>query len=144
MFYRYRNQFTEISFTLNLILLGILIINALHYIFIGRNQNLLPVGNLILEEKDIILNDEKIPVSNIKEIRFIGNDIKDDFRGFFSKGTNNKLIIKLKNSKEKSVHFLQTKENKLNRKKNILELYRNKGILSTANFQNILNNTNYY
>lgn len=144
MFYRYRNQFTEISFTLNLILLGILIINALHYIFIGRNQNLSPIGNLILEEKDIILNDEKIPVSDIKEIRFIGNDIKGDFRGFFSKGTNNKLIIKLKNSEEKSVHFLQTKENKLNRKKNILELYRNKGILSTANFQNILNNTNYY
>ncbi|PIE50270.1 MAG: hypothetical protein CSA38_04265 [Flavobacteriales bacterium] len=143
-FYRYRNQFAEISFALNLGLVAMLVINAIHYIFLSKNKSTEFYGELSLEKEQIILNGEEIPLSEIKDIRLKGNDIKGDFRGYISKGTNNEIIIKLKNGKERSAFFQQTKTNKLKNHRSILEVYRNKSILSTANLQNILNNTNYY
>lgn len=144
MYYYYKDTLLEYSFNANLVVITMLIINIFYYVFFrGRNKRKF-IGVLELKENAILLNEKTFNLDEIKEIRFKGNDIKGEFRGSISNGTHNEVIINLKDSNKISYFFEQTKEEKLKDKKVILEHYNKLGILSTANLQNILANTNYY
>ena len=92
-----------------------------------------------------ITADEMIySLEHIKNIRFIGNDIKGEFRGFISKGTGNEMILSLEGDIEKKFYFEQTSSNRLRDQKEILEGYVTQNKLSKTNFEMIMNNTNYY
>lgn len=141
--YRYKDSLLERSFIFIVGLIVLFLIRVVYYIFSkGKNKNL--EGILKLSENDIELNSKKYPLAEIKHLRFIGNDVKGDFRGYISKGTNNEIVLSLKNGEEISSVFEQTSENQLKNSENLLFIYRSKGLLSEANFDNILNNTNYY
>lgn len=98
---------------------------------------------MTLRPDQVILDDAVYPVSQIQRLRFIGNDIRGDFRGFVSKGTENKVILE-SNGSTVEFGFEQTPEQNLKNQSEILNRYRSAGILSEANLLNILNNTNYY
>ena len=143
-YYRMKDDFLYQTFTLNLVLVALLIISAIYYIgFRGKKKEKVS-GLLELKENEIVLNGTSIPLADIQKVRIIGNDIKGEFRGFVSKGSQNQIIITKITSEELSSFFEQTIENPLRNSKNILDLYHDKGILSESNFTNIMNNTNYF
>lgn len=142
-FFRYKDRMLEATFTMNMVLIVLILLNFVNYIlFRGKEGNFM--GNLELKENEIVLNGDSFPLENISKIRFIGNDIKGQFRGFSTKGTENSMILKTNNGQEIKVNFEQTLENNLKKYSEILKIYHNQNKLSEANYDNILNNTNYY
>ncbi len=142
-FFRYKDDFLELSFSIVVATMILFLLTGLSYVLLKGKKGKL-TGNLLLQENEIVLNDVNYPLSEIEKLRFIGNDVKGDFRGFQSKGTQNELIISLKNGQEIKTFFEQTSDNNLRSKKEILEKYHHQVKLSKSNFDNILNNTNYY
>lgn len=141
--FRVKDELREMTIPLNIALVLLIFLSAINYIlFRGKSGKL--SGTLDLKEDSIVLNEEIIPLSDIEKIRIIGNDIKGEFRGFLSKGANNKLMINLLNGSKKEIAFEQTKENTLRSQKDVLKIYHDSGKLTESNYQNILNNTNYY
>lgn len=141
--FRYKDVILEFSFKVVIATIATFLLTAISYILSkGKKRNF--SGNLELLPAEIILNNNSYTVSDLEKIRFIGNDIQGDFRGFKSFGTENELIMTLKNGQEIRTFFEQTNENKLQNQIEVLKSYRDQKILSEANFQNILNNTNYY
>ena len=83
-------------------------------------------------------------LEHINKIRFVGNDVKGEFRGFISKGSNNQMILSLIDDVEKTFTFEQTTQRRLSGQKEILASYVAQGKLSKVNFDAIINNTNYF
>ncbi len=143
-FYRMKDDFLFQTFTLNLVLVALLIMSAIYYIaFRGKAKKKIS-GMLEFHENEIILNGMHVPLTDIQKIRIIGNDIKGEFRGFVSKGSQNQIIITKKNREELSSFFEQTIENPLRNWEPILKIYKDKSLVSESNFSNIINNTNYF
>ena len=141
--FRYKDFILETSFSLVVVAIVFFLLTGLSYVFLKSKKGNF-TGEMKLNASEIILNGEKYPVSEIEKIRFIGNDIKGEFRGFNSKGTQNEIIITDKKQGHVHVFFEQTQENNLKKLKNILEGYYKEGIITESNYHNILNNTNYY
>lgn len=141
--YRDKDLILQSTFAFNIGLIVILMLCAIYYVFF-RNKNRKYIGALELSPSEIILNNETYPLDQIENIRIKGNDIRGEFRGFSSKGTNNQIFIQLKNKEEHSSNFEQTTEINLKNAENILKEYYQKAILTEANLETILNNTNYY
>lgn len=143
-FYRLKDFFMYHTFTLNMILVGLIFVSAVYYVgFRNRTKNKY-LGELIFKNDGLVINERNFLLSEIKSIRIIGNDIKGEFRGFVSKGSQNKIILKTINQEEVHTFFEQTTENNLRQIREILDVYYKMGILSESNFHNICNNTNYY
>lgn len=141
--FRYKDRLLEATFTMNMILIGLILLNVANYmLFHGKKGKF--TGNLELRNDAVILNGEEFPLNSISRLRFIGNDIKGDFRGFSTKGTENSVIIKTVDGKEVSANFEQTLENRLKNYTEQLKSYHDQHKLTDANYDNILNNTNYY
>lgn len=142
-FFRYKDRMLEATFAMNMVLIALILLNFINYVlFRGKKGNF--TGNLELKEDKIVLNGKTFPLENISKIRFIGNDIKGQFRGFSTKGTENSVILKTNDGNEISSNFEQTLENNLKNYSEFLKIYHDQNKLSEANYDNILNNTNYY
>lgn len=141
--FRYKDHLLQLNFIFIIGFMILFLLRVLVYIFL-KAKNGTKKGNLELRENTIILNEQEYPVSEIKYLRIVGNDIKGDFRGYISKGNNNELIIKMNSGEEIRSFFQQTQEKTLKNAEQLLATYKEKGILSEANFENILNDTNYY
>ncbi len=142
--YRFKETLNESVFVVFAIEMGIIVIAVLRYIFFREKGTVFTGGNLVLSEDSITADGQDYPLSELKKIRFVGNDIKGDFRGFVTKGTDNTLMITQKDGTETSWKFEQTENHQLKNDKIILQKYCDAGLLSESNFGNILNNTNYY
>lgn len=142
-FFRIKDQLLESTFTLNMILVALIVLSAINYILFRNNKGKI-AGTLDFQNDKIMIDEKEFALSEIEKIRIIGNDIKGEFRGAMSKGAGNQLIITMKNGEKTDVYFEQTTENKLKNQKDILNVYHDEGKLSESNYQNILNNTNYY
>ncbi|GEM_PF-1527452 len=142
--YRFKETLNQSVFVVFAIEMGIIVMAVLRYIFFREKATVLTGGNLELSENQITANGQDFSVSDLRKIRFIGNDIKGDFRGFVTKGTDNTLMITLNDGTEKSWKFEQTEKHQLKNEKKILKKYCDAGLLSESNYENILNNTNYY
>ncbi len=143
-FYRKKDYFLESTFTLNMVLIGIFLLAALNYVLFSAKNKARPIGTFELLNDRIIVDDKVIPAHEVERLRFIGNDIKGDFRGFISRGISNQVVISHKDGTVTEVNFEQTSSNKLLDKKDVLERWYNQGKLSESNYRNILRNTNYY
>ena len=141
--FRIKDQLLESTFTLNMILVALIVLSAINYILFRNNKGKI-AGTLDFQNDKIMIDEKEFAISEIEKIRIIGNDIKGEFRGAMSKGVGNQLIITMKNGEKTDVYFEQTTENKLKYQKDILNVYHDEGKLSESNYQNILNNTNYY
>lgn len=141
--FRYKDYILESTFPLIIGFLILFMLRVLVYIFL-KNKVRTSDGFLELKKDEIILKNKNYPISEVEKIRLIGNDIKGDFRGNISKGTNNHMILYLKNGENLKVDFGQTDETNLKLDKEILKSYLDAHKLSEANFENIMNNTNYY
>lgn len=97
-----------------------------------------------LQPTEIILNNKNYPASVIKHVRFVGNDILGDFRGYETKGNNNEIFIDLHNGEKISSSFQQNTSARLQDDEATLREYLKLGLLSESNLDTILNNTNYY
>ena len=133
-------NYVFIAFVTEIVLLILVIVR---YIFFNE-RTISYAGKLILNQDSIQINEEIFPLDNIRKIRFKGNDIKDDFRGYVSKGNKNFLYLTFNNGEEKEFQFEQTKENSLRNLEGLLKIYLDRKLLSESNLENILNNTNYY
>lgn len=142
-YHRTKDLILQSTFGFNIGLIVILMFCAIYYVFF-RNKSKKEIGSLEMKEEEIVLNSSTYPLSTIEHIRIVGNDIRGEFRGFASKGTNNQIIIHLKNGEEINSFFIQTTTENLKNEKGILNKYHEKGILTESNLENILNNTNYY
>ena len=118
-------------------------LSAIYYVFF-RNKKREFVGTLELKLTEINLNNINYPISTIKHLRFVGNDILGEFRGYETKGSNNEIFIHLHNDEEIVSSFQQTTSENLKNAEDILQTYRQLGLLTEANLDTILNNTNYY
>lgn len=143
-FYRQKDTFLETTFTLNMVLIALFLLSALNYILFKGKKKASLAGMLEIRENEIVVNDQTLRLDELERMRFIGNDVKGDFRGHVSKGIGNEFIAKLKSGEQISVTFEQTRDNNLMGFKNILKGYYQRGLLSESNYQNIINNTNYY
>lgn len=141
--FRYKDQLLQGNFTFIISFIVLFLLRVMYYIFFKTKPSK-AIGTLQLSEDEILLNSTKYPIAEIESLRFVGNDVKGDFRGYISKGTNNEFFLKLKNGQEMSVSFEQTEVSKLRDAKILLTKYKDDQLLSAANFENILNNTNYY
>ena len=141
--FRYKDFILETNFKITLLLIALFIISWINFTFFTSKKDN-STGELHLTENSILLNGREFPLENLQQIRFIGNDIRKDFRGFVTTGQNNEIVLKTDNGDEIRSFFEQTGENNLKNLKSVLEVYRAHNLLSKANFDNILNNTNYY
>lgn len=141
--FRYKDLLLESNFKVTLVLIFLLVCLWLNYIFFN-SKTVAAAGNLSLKEEAIELNGTVYPLEELKNIRFIGNDIRNDFRGYISKGEKNSIALQLQDGTEVSSVFEQTQDENLKKYPELLSIYLNKGLLSKSNYQNILNNTNYY
>ena len=142
-YYRTRDVILQTTFGFNIFTIVILLLSAINYMFF-RSKSKKYVGNLEFKENEIILNATNYQLSEIKHLRFKGNDIRGEFRGFFSKGFDNQLFITRKNGEEISAYFEQTTEENLKNAEELLKKYHQNGILSEANLESIMTNSNYY
>ena len=138
-----KDDILQTTFGFNIILIIILTISALYYVFF-RNKKRAILGNLELKPTEIILNDRTFPISTIQHLRFVGNDILGEFRGYATKGSNNEVFMELKNGDQVSSAFIQTTSENLKNAEELLQEYYKMGILTESNLATILNNTNYY
>lgn len=141
--YRTKDTLLQMTFTFNIVMIILVLLCALYYVFF-RAKRKSYVGTAAFKEDVIELNGESFPLAEIKHLRFMGNDIRGEFRGFASKGTDNQVFITKGDGAVISSYFEQSTENNLKQAEKILEFYKQKGILTEANLDNILNNTNYY
>lgn len=141
--FRYKDRLLEFSFVLNMVLIGLILLRVTHYMLYRARKGEF-TGSLLLSKESIELNGNTYPISSLKKIRFIGNDIKGDFRGYDTKGTENQIILTQNDGAEVVSNFEQTVEKRLQDEHENLSAYRSAGKLSEANYDNILNNTNYY
>ena len=138
-----KDDILQTTFAFNIILIIILTISALYYVFF-RNKKRAFVGTLELKPTEINLNNKNYPTSTIKHIRFVGNDILGEFRGYETKGSNNEIFVQLINGEEVTSSFQQTTSENLKNAEELLQEYYKIGILTESNLATILNNTNYY
>ncbi len=141
--YRIKDRILEATFPMNLTAIALLILAALYYILFSKKKGML-TGEMELQDHGLTINGQHYDIEQIEKIRVIGNDIKGEFRGFVSKGTQNQIIIKTKNGEEITTAFEQTETNRLQDRKEVLQSWYEQGILAEANYHNIINNTNYY
>ncbi len=141
--YRIKDRILEATFPMNLTAIGLLILAALYYILFSKKSGKL-TGSMELRNDGITINGQEFKTDEIEKIRIIGNDIAGEFRGFVSKGTQNHIILHTKNGAEISTAFEQTKSNRLQDQREVLQSWYDQGILAEANYHNIINNTNYY
>ncbi len=141
--FRYKDYILESTFPLNLGFIVLLLLRALVYIFF-KNKTRISDGFLELKKDEIVLRNKNYPLSEIEKIRLIGNDIKGDFRGNIAKGTNNQIVLHLTNGEIVNSDFEQNAQTNLKQDEKILRNYLETQQLSEANFENIMNNTNYY
>ena len=142
-FFRYEEDLKQIVGSSIFVILFIQIVRAFVYIFL-KSRNAKTTGDLILKENEITAEDMIYRLEHITKIRFVGNDVKGEFRGFISKGSNNKMILSLVDGVEKTFYFEQTKQRRLKNYNDILHSYVSQNKLSKVNYEAILNNTNYY
>lgn len=138
-----KDDILGMTFRFNIVLIIIVMMSAVYYVFF-RNKKRSFVGTLELQPTEIILNSKNYPVSAIKHIRFVGNDILGDFRGYETKGNNNEIFLELQNGEKISSSFQQTTAVRLKDDEATLREYLQLGLLSESNLDTILNNTNYY
>lgn len=142
-FFRYKDRMMEATFAMNMVLITLIILNFINYaVFKSKKGNF--IGNLELKDNGIVLNGENFSLENIDKIRFIGNDIKGQFRGFNTKGTENTVTLTTNDQRTVTSVFEQTTENNLKNYADVLKIYFEQHKLSQSNYENILNNTNYY
>jgi hypothetical protein len=124
------------------LLLFFIFFKVIHHNFFKQKKAVFS-GNLQFKENEIEILNKIYPFENIVTIRIKGNDIKGDFRGLISQGTNNELFVNLENGNSLNYFFEQTEENCV---KNLLVLknYVEKGKLAQSNYDSIIENTNYY
>lgn len=142
--FRLKDFLLEKAFTLNLVMIALGIAGALYYIFLQNKTKRVPIGEMVLEAGGMVILNEKIPLSAIKSLRFIGNDISGEFRGQETDGTENRILATLHDGRNLTYNFRQTAAQRLSAQTDFLKNARNMGLLSAANFDAILNNTNYY
>ena len=141
--FRYKDFILETNFKVTLVLIGLFILSWLNFTFFTTKKDKTE-GELLLQNDKIILNGTEFRLDELQQIRFIGNDIKKDFRGFLTTGQNNEIVLKTASGEELRSFFEQTSEKNLKSLKPVLEVYRDRKLLTKANFDNIINNTNYY
>lgn len=142
-FFRYEDDIKQIIAGSIFLLLFVQILKAITYILL-RGKNSKVKSYMLLSPNEITADEMIYSLDHIKNIRFIGNDIKGEFRGYISKGTGNQMILTLEGDMERVFYFEQTTDNRLRDQKEILEGYVEKNKLSKTNFEMIMNNTNYY
>ena len=143
IFFWYIDFHKEIVFQVVGSLYGFTIVfKVIHHNFFQQKKAVF-IGELQFKDSEIDVLNKIYPLEKISKIRIKGNDIKGDFRGLKSEGTNNELFIDLVNGDELTYFFQQTIENQL---KNILVLkkYVADGKLAQLNYDSIIENTNYY
>ena len=143
-FFRLEDDIKAVLGGLIMLLLFVQVLRAFTYVLLKGKKIKNYTGHLILNLDSVAYNDEVFPISNIEKIRFIGNDIKGDFRGFVGKGIDNQIQITLKNQDEKTFFFEQTLEHNLKLAEENLNRYVDAKILAKSNYDSIMNNTNYY
>ena len=141
--HRIKDTVLQMTFGFNIAMIVILMFSAVYYVFF-RNKKRDIIGTLELKPTDIILNNQTFPISTIKHLRFVGNDILGEFRGYATKGSNNEVFLELKTGDQLSSAFMQTTTENLKNAEDILQEYYKLGILTESNLATILNNTNYY
>lgn len=141
--FRYKDEILERTFTMNMILIGLIIIGIIHFVFLRNKRKNQQIGNMSLHENYIRINGNDYPFEQIGKIRFIGNDIQGEFRGLIGYGQENAVFITLKNGQKMEFNFQQTTQNRLKEDIHLPALFKH-DILSKANYDSILSNTNYY
>lgn len=142
--FRYKDLIMQSTFRMNLLFIGLLVCCALYYVFVRAKKKWEPAGEMKFLSDGIAIAERKILFSEIQSVRFIGNDILGDFRGQVSTGQNNSVRIVLRNGEELRYNFLQTPEQNLRAHEDYLRGLETLNLLSKANLDSILNNTNYY
>ena len=98
-FFRYKDVILETSFSVVIVAAVLFLLTGFSYIFLKSKRGKF-TGEMNLTEHELMLNGNGYQVSEIEKVRFIGNDIVGEFRGYQSKGTQNEVILKLKNGTE--------------------------------------------
>lgn len=142
--FRLKDYLLEKAFTLNLVMIGLGIVGALYYIFLQKKTKRAAIGEMVLKPEAIIILNEKIPLHAIKSLRFVGNDISGEFRGQETDGTENRILATLHDGRNLTYNFGQSAAQRLSTQTEFLKNARDLGLLSAANYEAILNNTNYY
>lgn len=143
-FFRLEDDIKAIIGGLIMLLLFVQVLRAFTYVLLKGKKISKYTGHLVLNSDSIAYNDEVFPLNTIEKIRFIGNDIKGDFRGFVGKGIDNQIQLTLKNQEEKTFFFEQTLEHNLKLAEENLNTYVDAKLLAKSNYDSIMNNTNYY
>lgn len=141
--HRIKDDVLQMTFGFNIAMIIILMFSAVYYVYF-RNKKRAVTGTLELKSTEILLNNQTFPISAVKHLRFVGNDILGEFRGYSTKGSNNEVFIELKTGEELSSAFMQTTTENLKIVEELLQEYYKIGILTESNLATILNNTNYY
>ena len=141
--HRIKDTVLQTTFGFNIAMIVILMFIAIYYIYF-RNKKRAVIGTLELKSTEIILNNQTFPISTIRHLRIVGNDILGEFRGYATKGSNNQIFIELISGDQISSSFMQTTTINLKSAAEILKKYHKLGILTESNLATILNNTNYY
>lgn len=103
-------------------------------------------GLLILNRENIIIDEKKILIEEIKSIQIELNNYKREYIGSvnpaiflenFSNGTNNKITIKLNSDKTIVCYFQREHSNQIMRAYDSLSNYLDFGVLSRKNYDEI-------
>lgn len=141
--HRIKDDVLQMTFGFNIALIVILMSSAIYYVFF-RNKTRNVTGTLELKPTEIYFIEQTFPILDIRHIRFVGNDIYGEFRGYATKGSNNQIYIELITGEQLSTAFMQTTTENLKNAADTLKHYNKLGILTESNLDTILNNTNYY
>ncbi|SFH80561.1 hypothetical protein [Halpernia frigidisoli] len=143
IFFWYVDFHKEIVFKIAGVLLGFfIVVKILQHNFFQQKKGVF-MGTLIFKENEIEVLDNIYSLENIATVRIKGNDIKGEFRGLKSLGTNNELFINLQNEEKLVYFFEQTEENSI-KNLSVLKSYAEKGKLAESNYESIIANSNYY
>lgn len=143
-FFRLEDDIKKILGGLIMLLLFVQILRAFTYVLLKGKKVKQYTGHLVLDSEFIAYNEQVYPIHDIENIRFIGNDIKGEFRGFVGKGIDNRIQITTTNKDEHVVFFEQIVDHNLKMAETQLKSYVDAKILSKTNYDSIMNNTNYY
>lgn len=103
-------------------------------------------GELILNEKEIIIDKTTLNIENIKNLKITNDDFYDfvaPYRSYFilgrkSNGVNNEIKIFLKNGKEYVINYQQDDNHDMQNSKELLKHYYSKGIIELENLLYVL------
>lgn len=103
-------------------------------------------GELILNEKEIIIDKEILNIENIKNLKITNDDFYDFVApykrniilGRKSNGVNNEIKILLKNGKEYVINYQQDNNHDMQNSKELLKHYYSKGIIEIENLLYVL------